>query len=770
MSILVRSIPAILFSLAAMAQAQTTYRESVLHGFAVNRQPMGANPYADLIRDDAGNFYGTAYAGGAWDQGVVFKIDAAGQTTVLLNFTGGAGGGRPLAGVIRDEAGNLYGTTQFGGNLSGQVCGQDMPAHGCGVVYKLDPVGRETVLYAFMAADDGAFPDASLYRDQAGNLYGTTQYGGANLSGTVFKLDQAGHFTLLYGFTGGLDGSSPNAGVVRDQAGNLYGTTTFGGHTCSRSRKGCGVVYKLDPAGHQTVLHAFTDGDDGGEPYAGLILDSDGNIYGTTEFGGSGGQGVVFKLDRTGHQTVLYAFTTGGTDGANPRAALFRDQNGVLYGTASSSVNGDGGVFKVDPSGQETVLYNFTGPNGKMPQAGVILDPAGNIYGTAAFGGASDDGVVFKLDASGRETVVSDFPARPDGAGPQGGVVRDAAGNLFGTAIAGGASNFNCVPPGASGCGVVYKIDPAGHETVLHAFTYDDGAEPRAGLTMDAAGNLYGTTYLGGLYSYGVVFKVDPSGQETVLHSFNAEAGNDGGLPYAGVVLDGTGNLYGTTWFGGKHLAGSVYKLDPAGVETILHSFAGEPTDGTDPTAGVVLDPAGNIYGTTFSGGSTNHGVIYKLDTSGTYTVLHNFTGAAGAGPNGLIIDQAGNLYGTAEFGGACAGIGCGVFFKLDKAGNYTALYYFTGTTDGANPRGILTLDEAGNFYGTTTAGGTEGKGVVFKFDSAGHEAVLYSFKGPPDGRIPYAGVTLDATGNIYGTTYLGGKQGVGVVFKLTPQ
>jgi len=253
-------------------------KEKVLYSFTGGAD--GADPQAGLVRDSSGNLYGTAFYGGAYGWGVVFKVDTTGAETVLYSFTGGSDGGEPLAGLLRDSAGNLYGTT-YGG------------AYGWGVVFMLDPTGAETVLYSFTY---GANPYAGLVRDSAGNLYGTTEAGGAYGLGAVFKVKENSKEKILYSFTGGADGTDPRGGLVRDSASNLYGTTWQGG------AYGWGVVFKVDSTGKETVLYTFTGGADGGNPAAGLLRDSAGNLYGTTYFGGvvsdacSMGCGVVFKI------------------------------------------------------------------------------------------------------------------------------------------------------------------------------------------------------------------------------------------------------------------------------------------------------------------------------------------------------------------------------------------------------------------------------------------------------------------------------------------
>jgi uncharacterized repeat protein (TIGR03803 family) len=374
-------------------------------------------------------------------------------------------------------------------------------------------------------------------------------------------------------------------------------------------------------------------------------------------------------------------------------------------------------------------------------------------------------------------------------------LIRDGAGNLYGTTQNGGGSGA-CY----RGCGTVFKLSPTGGETVLHSFSGEDGSDLYAGLIGDAAGNLYGTTAIGGVVSTacpsrncGVVFKLGPTGTETVLHTF-AGYPTDGANPFAALLRDAAGNLYGTTNAGGafspcfqtlfNNGCGTVFEVSATGTETVLYSFSGG-ADGADPFAELIRDAAGNLYGTTVGGGPSSVcgggcGTVFKLSPSGTETVLHTFSGGAdgGAPVAGLIRDAAGNLYGTTTSGGSvnrlCLGDGdtCGVVFRLSPTGTETVLHSFT-RGDGANPNAGLIADSAGNLYGTTEFGGAYGRGVVFELsrcDSApsGYDfKVLYSFTGGADGAFPIARLVRDATGNLYGTTYLGGTYDYGVVFRL---
>jgi uncharacterized repeat protein (TIGR03803 family) len=365
---------------APAASAQTF---TVLYQFRSGQG--GINPYAGVARDAKGNLYGTTNNDGAFASGAVFRINALGKEKVLHSFSQTDGDGAfPWYGTLaRDSAGNLYGTTITGG-IAGELC--------CGTVFKVTASGEETVLYRFTGTDGDGFPQYGVVRDSSGNLYGTTQNGGPDNAGTVFKIDPAGKKTVLYSFTGSTDGGYPMAGVVLDAKGNIYGTTFQGSPTFA------GNVFKVDPAGNETVLYTFTGSTDGEEPEAGVIRDSHDNLYGTTNLGGTEGVGTVFKVDLHGHETVLHNFS-GGSDGWLPvGASLVRDAAGNLYGTTPQGGSNDFGVvFKIDAKGNETILHTFSGSEGKIPYGTLILDKAGNLYGTTHQGGAYGGGVLFKI-------------------------------------------------------------------------------------------------------------------------------------------------------------------------------------------------------------------------------------------------------------------------------------------------------------------------------------------------------------------------------------
>jgi uncharacterized repeat protein (TIGR03803 family) len=306
--------------------------------------------------------------------------------------------------------------------------------------------------------------------------------------------------------------------------------------------------------------------------------------------------------------------------------------------------------------------------------------------------------------------VLYAFAGRSDGSDPQGGVIRDKEGNLYGTATTGGAGYG----------GVVFEITPRGRKKVLYAFSDgDDGGGPQTGVIRDEKGNLYGTTDLFGRNYCGTIFKLAPDGTETTLYTFT------GYLPFpSGLTEDAAGNLYGTTLNGGAHRSGSVFKLAPDGTFTVLHSF-GKSRDGVQPAAGVIGDSAGNLYGTTLEGGAADAGTVFRLTPDGTETVLYSFTGGSYAWyPNGLIEDKNGNFYGTTQYGGStkCFGNGCGSVFRLTPDGTGTVLYAFADGSDGGRPYAGVIEDSAGNLYGTASRGGAGncagkgmGCGVVFE-------------------------------------------------------
>jgi uncharacterized repeat protein (TIGR03803 family) len=406
---------------------------------------------------------------------------------------------------------------------------------------------------------------------------------------------------------------------------------------------------QLHAANNVTLMHSFTGSQDGAYPDSNLTMDAAGNLYGTTQIGGAYGAGTVFELTPTPagkwRFSVLYTFT-GGADGGNPLGSL-------------------------------------------------IFDAADNAYSTVSSGGANGFGAVFELTAPAHkgkpwtETVIYSFQGNMDGAIPFGNLVFDAGGNLYGTTSIGGTPHINCL----AGCGTIFELSPAAGgqwtKTVLHRLrdAFGNGAEPRAGLVMDASGNLYGTTYEGGNndqcngYGCGSVFELTPpaSGKRWHFKTLIDFNGYDGALVRGGLTLSPTGALFGTTIYGGANNDGMVFSLTQESgrwnFETV-YNFSG--IDGLQPSGNLAFDNAGNLYGATYEGGTNDWGAIFELIPGGgswTENVLYNFVVSGthfGANPlGGVTLDPLGNLYLTTNQGGddKDCDVGCGTVIEIPSGG-----------------------------------------------------------------------------------------------------
>jgi len=982
------AVSLIVIASASIASSQDT----ILHSF-IYPSSDGLMPYGGLVSDGAGNFYGTTVEGGSVGSpfgfdGTVFELSPAsggGWTyTILYNFGSVSGDGiQPLATLIFDSKGNLYGTASSGGannnsgtvwelsptgtgtwtektlyNFGGTTTDGVQPgygslifdaqgnlygtthkggANGVGTVFELSPgsggLWTEKVLYSFGAnTTDGASPTAGVTFDAAGDLYGTTNSGGAYTKyGTVFELSPgSGSWTetILHSFNNNnTDGYNPTAGVIFDGQGNLYGTTYAGGHFANGN--GFGTVYELSPASTglwtEQVLYSFTGSTtngDGQNPLAGVIFDAAGNLYGTTTYGGVPQAGTVFELQRVAgawKERLVYTFVKSASDGQVPYSGLVFDAAGNLYGTTTAggvnSAGQYGTVYEIpnvvtaapqfsppggsysagqtvtinDATANATIYYTINGGtspihytaaikvtssetitayaiSGNLPQSqpasanyqiGSVaatpwFSPPAGTYTVAqavAINDAAPDVTIYYTTngsnpttsssvysspisvkatetikalavapgysnsaiATGKYTITPITPPQEkllysfgatttDGDVPLDNLVMDAKGNLYGTTKYGGPNQVtysgNTTTAGTA-FELVLGTGGAWTEKVLYNFgaTTSDGALPITGMIFDAKGNLYGTTLAGGAYGLGTVFELSPGTggvwTEKILYSFGVSL-SDGKSPEGGLVFDTKGNLYGTTNIGGASDTtygggyGTVFELSPntngTWTETILYNFSYlSQTDGYFPEAGLVFDSAGNLYGTTADGGSAQDleggGTIFELSPAGsgwTEKVLYNFGGGGPQGfqiLGGVVVDSAGNLYGTAYNGGNGFGLD-GTVYELSPAtgGNWTfqVLHSFGAyETDGINPAAGLAFDGTGNLYGTTRAGGASGYGTVFQLtpETGGGwiQSVVHSFNlSTTDGANPVASVIVDASGNLYGTTSYGGAHGSG--------
>ncbi len=790
----------------------------------------GSIPLSALTLGNDGNFYGTTEDGGSYYSGNVFKMTSGGTLTGVYSFTGGSDGSYPVTSLVQASDGNFYGTMTDGGT------------YGAGNVFKLTPNGTFTNLYSFSGGIDGSAPANPLVQGTDGNFYGTTG-GGIHGAGNIFKLSPNGTFTNLYSFTGSLDGSVPVGALVQGTDGNLYGATK------NSSISGFvfyGAIFKITTNGAFTALYDLNY-NNGFYPYAGLIQGTDGNFYGTTYSGGLYNDGTVFMITPAGTITTLVAFD-GFDDGAHPETALVQGIDGNIYGTTTTGgANGHGTIFRLgvtstpqimtQPVAQTayagaSVSFNVT-VFGAPPlfyhwqQSGTNLTDGGGISGSASriltlsnlttnnagtfsvvvtniYGSATSSGAPLTLTPSlpiitaqpasetARPGATATFTVAAVGSAPLSYQWRENTINLTdGGNISGSAtsaliiSNVSTINAGAYSVIVsnslgsvtstnailsVASVTPTGNIlTSLYSFTGgNDGGNPN-GLIQATNGNFYGTTAYGGTYDSGTVFQMAPNGAPAGLYSFTG--GNDGAFPFAALAQGADGNFYGTTFQGGGLGNGSTFKLTPGGALTTLYSFTGGK-DGEEPQAGLIQGRDGNFYGTAIAGGASGHGGLFRLPLSGALTNLHSFTGGSdGSAPDCTLAQGPdGSFYGTTSNGGTN---GNGAVFKTSTNGTILWSASFN-LTNGANPQAGLARGNDGNFYGTTAGGGANGDGTVFKITTNGVLTTLYSFSSladatNSDGAAPRAALVSGSDGNFYGTTASGGPYGDGTVFQCTP-
>jgi uncharacterized repeat protein (TIGR03803 family) len=641
-----------------------------------------------------------------------YAIDTIGSFHPIPN------GGQPASGLVADSNGNLYGTTAAGG------------ANGYGTVFEI-PKGSNSIetLYSFNYWYEPN-PAVPLVVDSAGDLFGVTAYT-TYTYGTVFEIPQGSNtFTPLASFTNNALGTNPNALAI-DASGNLFGTTSGGGSNNS------GVVFEL-ARGSTTIATLASLGPTNYGPgqYGAVVLDANDDVFGVTESGGTAYDGSIFELARgSAAITTLASFVS--PDSANGgQLDLAMDAGGNLYGT-TSGFGGYSGILYEFPAGANaiTTIAVFNGANGTAPEGSLLLDPSGDLYGTTSSGGANGDGTIFEI-AKGTTTLSTLFSFdSANGAQPEAQLVLDSAGNLFGTTAFGGANNQ----------GTVFEL-PQGTTSVTSIASFinnDVGDEPAGSLVEDSAGNIYGTTTHGGTSNYGTFFEI-PAGSTTVttLTSFD---GADGAHP-GGLVEDASGNFYGSTADGGASNQGTLFEIAQGSTTiTTLASF-NYATTGESPDGNLLIDPAGNIFGSTTT-------TVFELSHGASQVTVLAQVWSTGH----LVEDTAGNLYGTIRPGIYGMSLSGGVF--MIASGSKTA----TLTTPNLICDSGLAIDAAGNIYGTTSYGGTSGEGVIFEIP-AGQTAVttLASFPYPASGN-PYGGggLAFDDSGSIYGTYSYHGESGV---------
>ncbi len=656
----------------------------------------------------------------------------------LADFNG-ADGANPFYGysIVFNASGNGYGTTKAGGTYDQ------------GTVFEVTPSGTLSTIYTFCSqinCADGASPDAGLVQGANGNFYGTTYWGGVNGSGTVFQVTPGGVLTTLYSFAG-TDGAGPTAGLVLATNGNFYGTTSYGG------ANGGGTVFQITPTGALTTLYNFcslascADGDD---PWAVLVQATNGNLYGTTLFGGANQAGTIFQITPTGTLTTQYSFCSlaNCADGSNPRAGLIQASNGNFYGTTlNGGANGGTGTIFELSSGGLTTLYSFCSQtnctDGTHPSAGLLQASDGNLYGTAR-GGAGPNlawsfGTVFGMTLAGQVTTLYNFCSLTecnDGAYPYGGLAESGSGTLVGATNYGGSwlnGTVFTLPVGLA----LAKKQTASSKTAANFAGIGHGAD-LAGptdlrlngratvLPASSSPTIRAAAELARANTATVKKSVHPAAQHnspqftSILDLYGA----NGALPTYNFLTQGNdGNLYGMTTGGGTYEQGTVFQLTPGGTLNTIYTFCSLTNciDGIEPFSGLVQGVDGNFYGTTPSGGTIGAGTVFEITSAGQLNTLHNFCSQPGCADGnyseaGLVQASNGNFYGTTWAGGAHDN--AGTVFEITPAGQLTTLYNFcsqTNCTDGSNPLAGLVQASDGNLYGTTVNGGGHGGGTFSK-------------------------------------------------------
>ena len=825
---------------------------STLHSFSGGSD--GGNPNG-LMETADGNFFGTTQNGGLSSAGTIFQMTPGSDPTVLYSFTGGNDGGQPQDALVQGTDGSFYGTTFDGGLFAN------------GTVFNVKSNGFLTTLAAFNITN-GDLPFAGLTPGTDGYFYGTTYQGGASGRGRVYRLTAGDQLTTLYSFTGGADGGFVYGGLTQGGDGNFYGTTYAGG---SRND---GTLFKITTDGQLSTLISF-NGTNGSFPYAGVVEDENGNIYGVTSGGGSHNAGTVFRWAGSGVFTNIYLFA-GGNDGAQPVGGLIQGGDGNFYGTtAYGGSYGDGTVFRIMSDGTFTNLLQFDGYDGANPSSALTQGADGNLYGTTQNGGQGGAGTIFQLGLPGGleimtqpadQTVFSGattvFSVVTLGAEPMtfrwamNGTNLTDGGNISGSGTRvltlGNVSPTNAgfysvtvhnalgavvfsesaflevlvAPPIITvqptnqnlspGANATFSVTAIGSQPLTYQWQYNPTNSNFGGgflgggpVNLVDGGNISGSTTStltisnaieanSGAYSvvvsnpvtsvtsaFATLTVVPVSATGTQLATLHAFVGGADGYKPSALTLGTDGNIYGTTEFGGAFHAGSVFMVTATGPVTNLASFDG--TAGFGPLGGVVQGPDGNFYGTTQFGGTNDTGNVFMmtpprtnflLNSNGTFGIviistlssLYSFTGGAdGNTPVAPLIRGAdGNLYGTTENGGD---FGLGNVFKISTNGTITNVYSFTGGVDDSSPTNALMQAADGNFYGVTQFGGTNAFGSVFRLTPAGAFSTVYSFTGGADGKFPNGPLVQGLDGSLYGTTRHNKFRGIefyGVVFKVT--
>jgi uncharacterized repeat protein (TIGR03803 family) len=669
----------------------------------------GRTPTGDLTLGSDGYFYGLASLGGTHNAGTLFRVATDGTVTVLHHFLSATDGSTPGGSLVQATDGNFYGTTQLGGQNSK------------GTIFRITPGGTFSVLRHLSGPTDGGNPFCTLTMGDDGHLYGMTNTGGANGFGTIFRITTGGTFTTLRSFAAAADGRNPYGSLTKGSDGSFYGMTYGGG------LHNAGTAFGYVPGGSFTVLRHFQPATDGGSPRGSLAFGNDGHLYGLTQAGGLNNQGTIFRLKLSKEFNVIKHFKIT-TDGAFPWGSLTKGADGSFYGmTKLSGGSTNGIIFRITTGGGFTLMKQLTSATtGGSPFGSLARGSDGNFYGMTSEGGNNLFGTIFRITPANGFTVLAHLNGATHGNAPQENLVQATDGTLYGTASTGGKFNY----------GTIFKIC-GGVTTVLkHLDRTPDGAYPKGTLVRGTDGNYYGTNSFGGANSTGTIFRISTGGVYSVLR--HLKAATDGGFPEGSLVQGTDGNFYGTTRSGGLNGGGTIFQVNPTtSVYTVLRHLS-PATDGSNSLGGLVAGPDGYFYGMT-----NMNSRIFKINAAGHFVVLHALVHATeGSTPKGnLVRGSDGFFYGTTTSGGSTPSMG--TVFRMSASGEVTVLKRFNGTTDGGRPAGTLLQGTDGAFYGTASEGGNFKSGTLFRVTSGGVFSVLRHLHLAADGGTPLGGFII---------------------------
>jgi uncharacterized repeat protein (TIGR03803 family) len=692
--------------------------------------------------------WGMTSGGGKDDAGVIFQTDASGNNLSVQYNLFQHEGAKPLfTNLIQASDSLFYGMTYKGGTNDSGILFQYNPATSA-YIKKID----------FDGATNGSKPLGSLVQANDGLLYGMTYKGGAYHKGVLFQYNPATSvYTKKIDFDGLTIGCYPHGSLIQATDGNLYGMTVEGG------TNNMGTLFRYNPSSSTfTHLLDFAGAGNGSYPLGSLMQAGDGNLYGMTCMGGTNDMGVLFQYNPvTNSYSNRLNFT--GPNGNSPLGFLIEASDGALYGmTNSGGANDKGVLFRYNPvTFTSTTKFDFDGMNGSYPQGSLMQANDGMLYGMTGLGGMYDQGVLFQYNpALSTLTRKIDFAGSTSGRSPYGTLMQARDGKLYGMTNTGGVN----------GIGVLFQYDPVNSAYVKKFdFGASNGRNPHGSMIRANNGNFYGLTYGGGANDVGVLFQYNPIGS-IYTDKFDFDGIANGGNPTGSLTQAANGMLYGLTYTGGANGMGVLFQYDPAS-STYVNKFDFDGiTNGSYPRGSLISASDGNLYGMTSKGGANDRGVLFQFNpgTSALTNTL-DFSGATnGSYPQGSLSQtNDGMLYGMTVQGGADD---MGVLFQYNPSTLlYTKKIDF-GNANGKFPYGSLLLATDGNLYGMTNKGGANDFGVLFQYNPTNSSYTRkFDFDGAANGSNPLGSLIQPSDGKLYGLTYSGGTNDVGVLFQYDP-